>query len=125
MEGRALGILNPRVKKDAPVSIRTVKGAFKLLEDIFEDRYRCMKVCLDLGQLYLKEGGDYHVFYIKFVQLLILAEIDQLEYKEFLVSWLPPSIIFHVSWLEDDKNVSFEEFETEVSAWVNSVDKFV
>ncbi len=116
MEGRALGILSPCIKEDVLVSIRIVKGAFKLLEDIFEDRHRYMKICLDLERLHLKEDGDYHVFYIKFVQFLTLAEIDQSEYKEFLANRLSPFIIFHVNRLEDDKNVSFEEFETEVSA---------
>ncbi len=125
MEGKALGILSPRVKEDAPVSIRIVKGVFKFLEDIFEDWHRYTKACLDLGRLYLKEGGDYHIFYTKFAQLLVLAEIDQSEYKELLVNRLPPSIILHISRLEDDKNVSFEEFETEVSAWTNSVGKLV
>ncbi len=84
-----------------------------------------MKAHLDLGRLYLKEDGDYHVFYTKFAQLLALAEIDQSEYKEFLANRLPSFIILHINRLEDDKNVSFEEFETEVSAWANSVDKLV
>ncbi len=92
-----------------PVFIRIVKEAFKLLEDIFEDRYRYIKTYLDLGQLYLKEGGDYYIFYIKFIQLLTLAEIDQLEYKELLTNRFLPFIILYISRLEDDKNVSFEE----------------
>ncbi len=122
---KGLRILSSHVKEDVPISIRTVKGAFKLLEDIFEDRHRCMKTCLDLGRLYFKEGGDYHIFYTKFTQFLALAEIDQSEYKELLTNRLPLSIILHVSRLEDDKNVSFEEFETEVSAWANSMGKLV
>ncbi len=115
IEGRALGIFSPYIKEDISVSIRIVKGAFKLLEDIFEDRHCCTKAYLDLERLYFKEGRDYHVFYIKFIQFLVLTEIDQSKYKEFLTNQLPFSIILYISRLEDNKNMNFEEFETEIS----------
>ncbi len=125
IEGRILGILSPCVKEDVSVSIRIIKRAFKFLEDIFENRYHWRKICLDLGQLYFKEGGDYYVFYIKFIQFFILIEIDQSEYKKLLANRFPPFIILHINWLEDNKNISFEEFEIEVSIWMNSVDKLI
>ncbi len=125
IKGRALETLNIHVKKDTPVSIRTVKGVFKLLEDIFEDRHRYTKAYLDLGRLYLKEDRNYHIFYTKFAQLLTLAEIDQSEYKEFLTNRLLLSIILHISRLENDKNMSFKEFETEVSIWMNWINKLI
>ncbi len=50
-EGKALEILGPRISDDSPVSIRTVKEAFKLLEDVFADRHRRTKARLALSRL--------------------------------------------------------------------------
>ncbi len=112
--GLASGFLLPYMREDAKVTLDSPEAAFKILADVVVDLLERSKAREKLRRLQMRDGEDYHKFFILFQSLLATAEVPPAEHKQPLAWKLPPSLSIHVAEAEHDPDVDFITFSRKV-----------
>ncbi len=108
--GKASEVLLPYLQP-GPLRILTAKAAFETLSACFQDRHRKSKALAAFKKLHLCDGGDYHLFHMKFTILALASGISFDSYKEEFADRLPDGIRVHLLGPEQDDQVDFVEYQ--------------
>jgi hypothetical protein len=113
IQGRTAGAaakhLLPRTKHDSKAPLRTVEDVFRFLRSVCKDPMEKQRARGDYRKLFMRNGDDFHTFHTTFLELALLSELPEADYKDDFAEKMSYELQTPLAQKITDPDVTFDD----------------